>query len=136
MIRVVKLSPRRLIYYAIACWVHIGISNHGLHAGLCLGGSVSGPRVPEIALFRRNVVSLLAQLVATGVILLAQLLAGSDGPRGINLNAFFYSGLFLSRPVHGPARARPAGLFLVRVRSSSCDQCRCKSAKYASAYAP
>ena len=136
MIRVVKLSPRRLIYYAIACWVHTGISNHGLHARLCVGGSVLEARVPETALFRRNKVTLLAQLVARGVSLLAQLMAGSDVPRGINLNDFFDSGLFLSRPVHGPARARPAGLFLVRVRSSSCDQCRCKSAKYASASAP
>ena len=89
MIRVVKLSPRRLIYYAIAYWVHIGISNHGLHARLRLVGSMSGPRVPETALFRRNKVTLLAQLVARGVALLAQLVAGSDVPRGINLNDFF-----------------------------------------------
>ena len=136
MIRVVKLSPRRLIYYAIACWVHTGISNHGLHARLCLGGSVSGARVPETALFRRNKVTLLAQLVARGVTLLAQLVAGSDVPRGIHLNDFFDSGLCLFRPVHWPAHARPAGLFLIRVRSSSCDQCRCKSAKYTSASSP
>ena len=82
MVRVVKLSPRRLIYYAIACWVHTGISNHGLHARLCLGGSMSGARVLETALFRRNKVTLLAQLVARGVTLLAQLVT-----RGVTLLA-------------------------------------------------
>ena len=43
---------------------------------------MSGARVPETALFRRNKVTLLAQLVARGVTLLAQLVT-----RGVTLLA-------------------------------------------------
>ena len=85
--------------------------NHGLYAKLHLGGSMSGLRVPETALFRRNKVTLLAQLVARGVALLVQLVVGSDVPRGINRNDFFRL-WFIFVPANPRACPRPTGWFV------------------------
>ena len=97
---------------------------------------MSGARVLETALFRRNSATLLVQLVARGVTFLTQLAVGGDVPRGINPNDLFQLRFIFVPASPEPARARPAGLFLVRVRNSSCNQCRCKSTKYASVSAP